>query len=224
QVVEYSEVLDRNIVINTYDNARSSMAFGLELVGRWNPKKWLEMTLNLNGYQSSIDGTNISPNLTNSRASWWAKTNTIFRLPKGFMIQVMADYSSKKALSVGSSERAGNMGGGEGGGRMGGGGGGMYGGSDNTVQGYVLPTYALDLSIKKEFGKNRNVIMSVAMQDVLRTRVQYTHSETDLFTQDTFRRRDWQVLRVNLNWKFGKVDSSLFKRKNMKQGGEGMEG
>lgn len=229
QVVEYSEVLDRNIVINTYDNAKSSMAFGVELVGRWNPRKWLEMTLNLNGYQSSIDGTNISPNLTNSRASWWAKTNTVFRLPKGFMIQVMADYSSKKALTVGSSERAGNMGGGEGGGggggRMGGGGGGgMYGGSENTVQGYVLPTYALDLSIKKEFGKNRNVVMSIAMQDVLRTRVQYTHSETDLFTQDTFRRRDWQVLRVNVNWKFGKVDSSLFKRKNMKQGGEGMEG
>ena len=142
------------------------------------------------------------------------------------MIQVMADYSSKKALSVGSSERAGNMGGGEGGGRMGGmgGGGGFGGGNDNTVQGYVLPTYALDVSIRKEFGKARNVIVSIAMQDVMRTRVQYTHSETDLFIQDTFRRRDWQVLRVNLNWKFGKVDSSLFKRKNMKQGGEGMEG
>lgn len=226
QVVEYSDVLEQNIVINTYDNAQSSMAFGLELVGRWSPKKWLEMTINLNGYQSSIDGTNISPNLTNSRASWWAKTNAVFRLPKGFMIQLMADYSSKKALSVGSSERAGNMGGGEGGGRMGGmgGGGGFGGGNDNTVQGYVLPTYALDVSIRKEFGKARNVIVSIAMQDVMRTRVQYTHSETDLFIQDTFRRRDWQVLRVNLNWKFGKVDSSLFKRKNMKQGGEGMEG
>lgn len=219
QVSEFSEYLNQDIVINTYDNAKSSTAFGLELVSRNTITKWFELTTNLNLYQSSIDGTNISSSLTNSRSSWWTKTNAIFKLPGSFTFQALFDYSSKKALTVGSSER-----GGGGGGFGGGGGGGGYGGTDNTVQGYVRPTYALDLSIKKEFLKNKNMSLTISMQDVLRTRVNYTHSETDLFVQDTFRRRDWQVVRIQFGWKFGKVDQSVFKRKNMKSGGESMEG
>jgi hypothetical protein len=221
QVTEYSNVLNRNIMINTYDNASSSTAYGLELVSKSSITKWFDLTLNLNLYQSAIDGTNISASLTNSQASWWTKTNAIFKLPSNFTMQAMFDYSSRKALTVGSSDRGG--GGGGGGGGFGGGGGG-YGGTDNTVQGYVRPTYGLDLSVKKEFNQNKNMSLTVSMQDVLRSRIQYTHTDTDLFTQDTFRRRDWQVLRVQFSWKFGKVDSSIFKRKNMKQGGEGMEG
>lgn len=220
QVTEFSNVLDRNIIVNTYDNANSSAAYGVELVSKSSIAKWFDFTFNLNLYQSSIDGTNISPALTNSQASWWTKSNAIFKLPASFTFQAMFDYSSRKALTVGSSDRGGGGGGGMGG--LGGGGG--YGGSDNTVQGYVRPTYGLDLSLKKEFLQNKNMSLTVSMQDVLRTRVNYTHTDTYLFTQDTFRRRDWQVLRVQFGWKFGKVDSSIFKRKNMKQGGEGMEG
>jgi hypothetical protein len=78
--------------------------------------------------------------------------------------------------------------------------------------------------MKKEFGKNKNMTLTLSMQDVLRTRVQFTHSETDIFIQDTFKRRDWQLLRFNFGWKFGKVDAALFKRKNMKQNEGGMEG
>jgi hypothetical protein len=113
---------------------------------------------------------------------------------------------------------------GGGGGRGGGGGGGMWGGTDNTVQGYVEPTYGLDLSVKKEFGKTKNMSLTLSMQDVMRTRVQETHSQTPLFVQDTFKRRDWQLFRFNFSWKFGKVDAAVFKRKNMKQNEGGMEG
>jgi hypothetical protein len=223
QVSEFNPIMQRDIVVNTYDNASSSTAVGLEFVSRNSFTPWFDLTMNLNLYNSSIDGTNISPTLTNSQSSWWTKTNAIFKLPKGFTFQALFDYSSRKALTVGSSDRAGGMEGG-GGGRGGGGGGGMWGGTDNTVQGYVEPTYGLDLSVKKEFGKNKNMTLTLSMQDVLRTRVQFTHSETDIFIQDTFKRRDWQLLRFNFGWKFGKVDSALFKRKNMKQNEGGMEG
>ena len=225
QITEYNPIMQRDIVINTYDNAKSSTALGLELVSRTSITSWFDLTANLNLYQSAIDGTNISASLTNKQASWWTKTNAIFKLPKGFTFQALFDYSSRKALTVGSSDRAGGMEGG-GGGRMGGGGGGggMWGGTENTVQGYVEPTYGLDLSVKKEFGKNKNMTFTLSMQDVLRTRVQYTHSETDIFIQDTFKRRDWQLVRFNFSWKFGKVDAALFKRKNMKQNEGGMEG
>jgi outer membrane receptor protein involved in Fe transport len=220
QITEFNALMNQEIVINTYDNAKNSAAFGLEFVGKGSVTEWFDLTVNLNLYNSSIDGTNISENLTNSLSSWWTKTNAIFKLPYSFTFQALFDYSSRKALTVGSSERGGGMGGGG----FGGGGGGGFGGTDNTVQGYVRPTYALDLSVKREFLKNKNMSLTISMQDVLRTRVQYTHSETDLFIQDTFRRRDWQVLRVQFGWKFGKVDSSVFKRKNMRQDGGSMEG
>ena len=225
QITEFSPIMQQDIVVNTYDNALSSTAMGLEFVSRNSITSWFDLTLNLNLYNSAIDGTNISPTLTNNQSSWWTKTNAIFKLPKGFTVQALFDYSSRKALTVGSSDRAGGLeGGGGGGGRMGGGGGGMWGGTDNTVQGYVLPTYGLDLSVKKEFGKNKNMTFTLSMQDVLRTRVQFTHSESPYFVQDTFKRRDWRLLRFNFSWKFGKVDSALFKRKNMKQNEGGMEG
>jgi len=224
QITEFSPIMQQDIVVNTYDNALSSTAMGLEFVSRNSITSWFDLTLNLNLYNSAIDGTNISPTLTNNQSSWWTKTNAIFKLPKGFTVQALFDYSSRKALTVGSSDRAGGIEGG-GGGRMGGGGGGgMWGGTDNTVQGYVLPTYGLDLSVKKEFGKNKNMTFTISMQDVLRTRVQFTHSESPYFVQDTFRRRDWRLIRFNFSWKFGKVDSALFKRKNMKQSEGGMEG
>jgi hypothetical protein len=224
QVTEFNPIMQRDIVVNTYDNASSSTAVGLEFVNRTSVTSWFDLTMNLNLYNSSIDGTNISPTLTNNQSSWWTKTNAIFKLPKGVTFQALFDYSSRKALTVGSSDRAGGMEGGGGGRGGGGGGGGMWGGTENTVQGYVEPTYGLDLSVKKEFGKNKNMTFTLSMQDVLRTRVQFTHSETDIFVQDTFKRRDWQLLRFNFSWKFGKVDAALFKRKNMKQNEGGMEG
>jgi hypothetical protein len=42
--------------------------------------------------------------------------------------------------------------------------------------------------------------------------------------QDVSRIRDPQVLRLNFNWRFGKVDVSLFKRKNFRSEMEGMQG
>jgi len=212
QITQYSPVLGEDIIINTYDNAGQSMAVGIELVSRNKITKWFELTTNFNLYHSEIDGTNISPNLTNSQNSWWVKTNAMFKLPKSFTFQVLFDYSSRKALSVG----------GGGGGRGGGGGG--WGGTENTVQGYVNPTYGLDLALRKEFSKPKGLSMSINVQDILKTRVNYTHSETPLFVQDTFRRRDWQLVRFQLNWKFGKIDQSLFRRKNTNQNSEGMEG
>ncbi|MEN9640734.1 MAG: hypothetical protein RLZZ262_2603, partial [Bacteroidota bacterium] len=199
----------------------NSMAYGLEVVSRNVFSKWLELTSNINLYHSEIDGKNISQELTNKFDSWWIKTNAIIRLPYQFTFQAMFDYSSRRALEIGSSERGGGMGGGGGHGGMGGGG---FGGSTNTVQGYVLPTYGLDLSLKKEFGKNKNFTATISIQDVLKSRITYTHSETSLFIQDTYRRRDWQLWRLNVSWKFGKVDATLFKRRNSRQSEGGMEG
>jgi len=221
QITEYSEVLSGDVVVNTYANASSSQATGLELVARTAFSKWLEVNANFNLYQSTIDGSNVSPGLESDRTSWWAKLNLVNRLPKNYTIQISADYQSSKALEVGSGERGGM--GGSGGGMGGGhGGGGFGGGSNNTIQGYIEPSYSMDIALKKDFGKSKNLSASVSVSDVFKTRISDTHSESEFFIQNTLRKRDQQVFRFNMSWKFGKLDTSVFRRKNTRSsGGEG---
>jgi len=219
---EYSEILERDVVVSTYANATNSQSSGLEIVLKNNFTKWLELTTNFNLYNSSIDGSNLSEDLTNNVNSYWVKSNMTVKLPKEFIFAASFDYASKKALEVSGGSRGG------GGGGFGGGGGGFgrggFGGTDNTVQGYVEPVYGLDLSIKKNFLKNKNASITFSISDVLRTRITRTYSESEFFVQDTFRRRDPQLWRIQLSWKFGKLDASLFKRKNTKSNSESMEG
>ncbi len=219
QSLEYSEFLGDTVVVTSYQNASSSQALGLEFVSKNSISKSIDISTNINVYNSAIDGTNLDPNLKNNISSYWIKSNITYKAPKNISFQVMFDYSSKRSLEVGSSER----GGGGGGGGMGMGGGG-WGGSNNTVQGYIEPTYGLDLSIRKEFLENRSLVLSFSAQDVLRTRVNIVHSTSPYFDQTTYKRRDWQMFRFNISWKFGKMDSQLFKRKNMKSNEGGMEG
>jgi outer membrane receptor protein involved in Fe transport len=214
QETVWSDEMNQNILLNTFTNAGASSAVGVEFILRNKFTQWFELTSNFNLYHSDIDGTNIDANLKNSQNSWWVKTNAMFRLPKGFSFQAMFDYSAKRSLTVTGS--------GDGGGR--GFGGGPFGGPENTVQGYILPTYGLDLALRKEFTKVKGLSAALNVQDVLKTRVYETHSSTPMFIQDTYRRRDWQLVRFTLNWKFGKADHSLFKRKNTNMNTEGMEG
>jgi hypothetical protein len=63
------------------------------------------------------------------------------------------------------------------------------------------------------------------MNDIFRTQLYKTYSESIYFTQLSSRRRDPQILRLNFSYRFGKFDTSLFKRKNTKSdmGGGGMD-
>lgn len=202
------------IVLNTYINANSSYVTGLELTSRTNLAKWWEFTPNFNLYTSdvkiNIPGEPDQPRLT----SYFIKLNNTFKLPKNITLQLSGDYQSKTVLPPGGS----------GGGGRGGFGGGMFGGPSSSSQGYVRPNYGVDIAIRYEFLKNRTASISLNMNDILRTRRSDIHSESSFFTQDVFRRRDAQILRLNFNWRFGKFDPSLFKRKNMKNNqGDGTE-
>jgi Outer membrane protein beta-barrel family len=92
------------------------------------------------------------------------------------------------------------------------------GGPQSTSQGYNLPRYAVDIAIRKDWtwknGKTGSLTLS--MNDIFRTQLSQSYSESAYFTQTTERRRDPQVLRLNFSYRFGKFDASLFKRKNTK--------
>lgn len=208
QELEYDSLLMQETIISTYENANSSYLVGLELTSTNSIKKWFSISTNLNLFQSFIDGSNIESGLTNSQFSWFAKVNATFKLPLHFTVQLSGEYQSKTAVP--------QSGGGGGGGR--GMGGGFFGAPPATLQGYVEPLWEVDISVKKEFFKNK-ATATLSFSDIFATDRSITHYDTDYFTQISSRIRDPQFIRLNFSYKFGKFDSSIFKRKNT-NGGE----
>ncbi|HVZ56406.1 MAG TPA: TonB-dependent receptor [Chitinophagaceae bacterium] len=204
QVSDTNLYTGKPVLVNTYINANSSYVTGLELIGKNKISKWWEITSNFNLYTSKIKIDD--PNQPNQGqfASWFGKLSNNFKLPKNFTVQVSGDYQSKTILPPGGSASS----------AFGGGGRGGFFGQPSASQGYVRPTYGVDAAVRFEFLKNRTASISLNINDIFRTRRQDIHSESIYFIQDAFRRRDPQVLRLNFNWRFGKFDAALFKRKN----------
>ncbi len=220
QILEPSAIPGRDVIINTYINANSSQAYGLELTSRNPIKSWVEVTTNVNVYNSSINSENLKEDLNNEIWSFFGKMNLNFKLPKNFTIQLSGDYRSRTILPQGGGGGGGR---GMGGGGFGGGGGGFGGFVQTTAQGYVNPNYGVDIALRYEFMKERRASLTLSMNDLFKTRVYSTYSESEFFTQEFSRRRDWRVARLNFNWRFGKFDVSLFKRKNVRSGMDGMQ-
>lgn len=200
--------LDSAMVIS-YINANSSRAYGLELTSKNPLAKWVDVTTNLNFYNAKIDNSGLDSTLgVNDRWAFFGKMNFNFKLPSNFTIQLSGDYQSKTLVPQG------------GGGRRGGGGG-FFGGPSGAAQGYINPNYGVDIAVRKEFMKDKKAALTLSVNDVLKTRKYSAHSENSFFVQDMWRRRDWQVVRLNFSYRFGKFDVSLFKRKNNRSVGDG---
>ncbi len=199
-----------SVIVSTYANANKSYNIGLELTTKTRFTKWWDFNVNLNLYQSTLQAGAITGGVSNSLFSYFAKTNNTFTLPKNFSIQLSGDYQAKTILPPSSSG---------GGGR----GGMMFGGTQIGAQGYIKPNFGIDIAIKKDFLKNKAASLSLQMNDIFRTKLFATHSESPFFVQDNERRRDPQVLRLNFNYRFGKIDVSLFKKKSMKGEMESMQ-
>jgi Outer membrane protein beta-barrel family len=206
-----------SVIINTYANANRSFTLGLELTGKNKIAKWWDLTTNINLFNAALKAGNIAGAVNSSLFSWFVKINNNFKLPKNYSIQFSGDYQARTLLPPSSS----GGGGGGRGGMFGGGGG--FGQQPASAQGYIKPIYGVDFSIRKDFLKNNAASLTLQVSDVFRTRLSATHSESIFFVQDNQRRRDPQLVRLNFNWRFGKFDMSLFKRKNLRGEAEGMQ-
>ena len=201
------------LLVTSWINTSNSYAAGLELVFKNTLNKWWETNYNLNIYYSKINGSNEVPGLENERTSYFIKLNNTFRLGNGWTAQLSGDYFSKMILPVSTGS------GGQGGGRMGGftGGGGFGGSQLSTTQGYIDFNYYVDLGVRKEIKLKTNaLIVSVNWSDVLSSRRNNIYAVSPYFDQFSWRRRDPAFVRLNVNYRFGKMDVSLFKRKNTK--------
>ncbi len=203
-----------SIFISSFANANSSSAYGLEITSLNNITTWWSLTANVNVYNSKLNGNNLESNLNHQQVSWFGKINNTFKLPKNYSIQFTGDYTSKTILPPN---------------RSGGGGGNFYGGGNLALaNGYTEPVYGFDIALKKDFLKDKAASLSLSMNDIFRTRLYHVHSMSNIsptiYTiQETERRRDAQIVRLNFSYRFGKVDVSLFKRKNLKGEQEGIQ-
>ena len=208
QSLEFDTIFQRAMPINTYQNANNSYVTGLEVTTRNKVTKFWDVTGNANLFTSKIDLTD-QPD-PDQFVSYFFKINNTFRLPKNFSFQLSGDYQSKTITPPGGR----GLGGGGGfGGR------GFFGGSQSAAQGFIRPNYGVDAALRFEFLKSRAASLSLNVNDIFRTRLFSQYTETPFFVQNSERRRDPQVFRLNFNYRFGKADVSLFKRKNTRAEG-----
>jgi ferric enterobactin receptor len=184
--------------INTYINAESSYSMGAELTAQLPITKWWDLSSNVNLYHSKINVAATDAIAQQALWSWFGKLNTNFRLPSGWAVQVSGMYQSKSNLPINTnSNQPGppNM------------------QSQSASQGYIKPFYEADLAVKKAMLNNK-LTASLSFSDIFRSRKQDQYTYSEYFTQDYSRLRNPQMLRLNLTYSFGKIDASLFKRKN----------
>jgi hypothetical protein len=80
-------------------------------------------------------------------------------------------------------------------------------------QGTFKAMNGMDVGIRKELLKNNALAISLNISDVLNTQQFSSHYETATFIQDYDRKRTTRFIRLNLRYRFGKMDPNLFKKK-----------
>ncbi len=80
-------------------------------------------------------------------------------------------------------------------------------------QGTFKAMNGIDLGIRKEFLKNNRLVIAVNVSDLLNTQQYNSHYVTPTFIQDYDRKRATRFVRLNVRYRFGKMDPNLFKKK-----------
>ena len=167
------------------------------------------MNANVNIYNSKINTDNVDGTSQDAMWSWFAKINNNFKLPKNFKLQLSGTYQSKTNLPI-------NQGGGF-----------MSGppmGPQSASQGYIKANWGVDAALQKSFLKNNVASATFSINDIFRTRIYEQYSESAYYIQTNHRMNDVPQMRLTFSFRFGQMDMSLFKRKNMKGESEGSQG
>lgn len=72
--------------------------------------------------------------------------------------------------------------------------------------------------------KNNAASVTLAVNDIFRTRINHQFTYSEFYNREAIRYPDNPMVRMTFSYRFGKMDMSLFKRKNMKGEAEGMQG
>ncbi|SHN12292.1 outer membrane beta-barrel protein [Chitinophaga sp. CF418] len=84
-------------------------------------------------------------------------------------------------------------------------------------QGTFKAMNGIDLGIRKEMLKNNALAIALNISDVLNTQDYSSHYATDAFIQDYTRKRTTRFIRLNIRYRFGKMDPDMFKKKKKQE-------
>jgi outer membrane receptor protein involved in Fe transport len=84
------------------------------------------------------------------------------------------------------------------------------------TQGERRPKWSADAAIKKDMLKNKALSISLGLNDIFNSDRNLSYTTTDFSEQEYYRKRATRELRLNLTYRFGKMDANLFKRKSSK--------
>ncbi|GEP98956.1 outer membrane beta-barrel family protein [Chitinophaga cymbidii] len=92
-------------------------------------------------------------------------------------------------------------------------------------QGEDAPEYQIDVAVKKDFFKKKNFSVSLGLNDIFNWDRDLSYTRTAFSESERYRKRVSRELRLNVSWRFGKMDTNLFKRKRGNdEGGDNMGG
>lgn len=83
-------------------------------------------------------------------------------------------------------------------------------------QGTFKAMNGIDLGIRKEL-LERKLVVALNISDLLNSQQFSSHYETNTFIQDYERKRATRFIRLNIRYRFGKMDPNLFKKKKPQQ-------
>lgn len=206
QFTEFNETLGKEVVIISYTNSDFAAAYGAEFTLRNTISDWLDITTNINLYQSEVDASNVENDLEISQLSGFWKETLQFTLPKGYSFQLNGEYRTRASFTPSTNNSPWRRG----------------GSSSNSAQGYSKGFWFMAASVKKSFLDNK-ASLTVSVQDIFATRRFGAVTVSDFFTQETSRIRNPQLVRVNFSYRFGKMDVSLFRRKSNRMNMQGSD-
>ncbi len=96
---------------------------------------------------------------------------------------------------------------------------GNYNSARPTPQGSMRPIYGMDLAIRREFLKAKNLIVTLNLSDIFDTRQFQFDMQNQFFQQDFMRKRETRVLSLSVTYRIGKQDFNQIMRRSRRSGG-----
>jgi outer membrane cobalamin receptor len=176
--------IDPNAILNTFINARSTNRLGLELTLQHRFSSQFEMIPTVDMQYRKVNADVDALRLSNSGFNWEGELtlNYRFNKPKGIL-------SNLGLQLVGEYES-----------------------KEVTAQGRNLPQYSADFGFRKEFLKDKKASFSFNINDIFNTQRWANVYDTEIFYQESYRRRNVRSFRVNFTYKFGKDNFNIFRR------------
>ncbi|WGQ14219.1 TonB-dependent receptor domain-containing protein [Sphingobacterium faecium] len=202
---ELNPITDKMDFINTYINANASRNYGAEFTYTNNLKKWWDLTADVNFYNSKIE----VDERVKTDAMWtvFGKLNNTFNIKNNWNFQLAFEYQGKTNMPVTQNQSFGPP----------------MNQAQSSSQGYIKPFYGVDLAIKKSFLKNQAASVTLAVNDIFRSRGNTIVSSGEGFSQTYYRLSNPQLVKLNLSYRFGKMDMNMFKKNKSQNAMEGIQ-